>query len=450
MINMKLSEAAACLQASYLGEDVEFVGCSTNSRELQAGELFIALKGKHFDGHDFIKDAEQHGASAALIESANDASLPVIQVSDTRYAMGSLAQHWRKNFNISLIAISGSNGKTTVKDMLTSILKLQAPVLATTGNLNNDIGVPLTLFGLDDEHRYAIIEMGANHPGEIARLSQIAQPTVAVITQCAPAHLEGFGNIDGVAKAKAEIYENLEPTGIAVINADDPYADFWRDKITSLRQFSFGLEKPADLTASSIQQSCTSGKTDFVLSSPVGSLDITLSLLGRHNVLNALAASSCAVCLDIEPQLIKQGLENMITAKGRLELKSGMNNSRIIDDTYNANPASFDAAIKVLSEFQGERWLVLGDMGELGPEAEQLHSDVGAMAAASGVERFYALGDLSHASIQSFGHGAQHYQAVDELIKKIQAEINQDVTLLVKGSRAMQMERIVNALVGGK
>ncbi len=450
MINMKLSEAAACLKASYLGEDVEFTGCSSNSRELHAGELFIALKGERFDGHDFIQDAEQHGASAALIERQDDVSLPMIHVSDTRYAMGSLAQYWRKNFNIPLVAITGSNGKTTVKEMLASILKLQAPVLATQGNLNNDIGVPLTLFGLGDEHRYAVIEMGANQPGEIERLSRIAQPTVAVITQCAPAHLEGFGSIDGVARAKAEIYENLEPTGIAVVNADDPYADFWREKITDLKQFSFGIEKPADLTASSIRQSNTSSKTDFVMSSSVGSLDISLSLLGRHNVLNALAASACAICLDIEPQFIKQGLENMLTATGRLQFKLGMNNSRIIDDTYNANPASFDAAIKVLSEFQGKRWLVLGDMRELGQEAEQLHRDVGAMAAASGIERLYALGDLSHASIQSFGHGAQHYQVVDELIEKIRAEINQDVTLLIKGSRAMQMERIVNALVGGE
>ena len=446
MITMKLSRAAEYLETTHQGDDVTFTGCNTNSREINTGELFIALKGERFDGHDFINDAVKRGASAALIDRGDSISFPSIKVTDTRFAMGTLAQKWRNNFDIPLVAITGSNGKTTVKEMLTSILRLKAPVLSTRGNLNNDIGVPLTLFGLGQDHQFAVIEMGANHPGEIARLSQIARPTVAVITQCAPAHLEGFGSIDGVASAKAEIYENLEPEGIAIINADDPYAEFWRGKVSGLSQFSFGLEKPSDLTAISVHQSGESGRTNFVLSSPAGSIDITLSLLGKHNVLNALAASACALCLDIELLLIKQGLEMMTAVKGRLELKPGPGNSRIIDDTYNANPASFDAAINVLSAFQGKRWLVLGDMGELGPDAKRLHHEVGAKAAASGIDKLFSLGELSRASADSFGKGAQHYKTMDQLVTNIRDEVDGEVTVLVKGSRAMRMENIVNAL----
>lgn len=447
MITMKLSRAAEYLETTCQGDDVTFIGCSINSRDIKTGEMFIALRGEHFDGHDFINDAIKRGACAALIDKDDSISVPSIRVSNTRYAMGTLAQQWRNKFDIPLVAITGSNGKTTVKEMLTSILRLKAPVLSTSGNLNNDIGVPLTLFGLGQDHKFAVIEMGANHPGEIARLGQIARPTVAVITQCAPAHLEGFGSIDGVASAKAEIYENLEPVGIAIINADDPYADFWRGKISGLRQFSFGLDKPSDLTATSVHQSSESGKTNFVLSSTAGSIDITLSLLGKHNVLNALAASACALCLDIDMSLIKQGLEMMTAVKGRLELKSGPGNSRIIDDTYNANPASFDAAINVLSAFQGKRWLVLGDMGELGSNAEKLHHEAGAKAAANGIDKLFSLGDLSQASTYSFGEGAKHFKVIDQLITNIRDEIDQDVTVLVKGSRAMHMENIVNALV---
>ncbi len=450
MISMKLSEVAESLHTAYVGQDTEFVGCNTDSRRMHAGELFIALKGERFDGHDFIKDACEHGACAAIVEESDNEMLPMIVVKDTRSAMGTLAQHWRSRFAIPLVAITGSNGKTTVKEMLTAILRLQAPVLATQGNMNNEIGVPLTLFGLDKEHCYAIVEMGANNPGEIAWLGQIAQPTVALITQCAPAHLEGFESLDGVAKAKAEIYESLDTEGVAIINADDDYADLWRDRVKGLRQFSFVLEKSADVIAKSIHQSIASGTTDFVLSSSLGELNITLPLLGRHNVLNALAAATCSICLEIDPALIKRGLENVGTVQGRLEFKPGLHDSQIIDDTYNANPASLNAAISVLSGFQGKRWLVLGDMGELGSDEESLHGDVGETARAAGIERLYAIGILSHAAVESFGSGAQHFQSIDQLITSLRSEIGNDVTVLVKGSRAMHMERVVKALEGGK
>jgi len=446
MINMKLSEAAKSLHSIYFGQDVEFSGCSTDSRKVNKGELFIALKGDRFDGHDFLKSAKQHGACAAMVEKAEEQYLPTLVVEDTRHAMGKLAEYWRAGFSIPLVAITGSNGKTTVKEMLVSILRLQAPVLATRGNLNNDIGVPLTLFGLGNEHRFAVVEMGANHPGEIAWLSRIARPTVALITQCAPAHLEGFGSIEGVARAKAEIYESLDHNGTAIINADDAYAELWRKKIRGFRQLSFGLEQPADISAKSISQSVSGAKSDFVLITPCGSIDISLPMLGKHNIINALAAATCATGLKIDLTLIKRGLENMTVVKGRLETKSGLNNSRIIDDTYNANPVSLAAALNVISAFQGRRWLVLGDMGDLGPESEVMHTRAGKAARESGIERLYATGPLSRAAVESFGNYAMHFTDINQLIENLQNDIASDVTVLVKGSRAMQMERVVNSL----
>jgi len=446
MISMKISEAANSLRANYYGEDTRFFGCSCDSRKLHKGELFIALKGENFDGHDFIEDAQSQGACGVITEIDKPCDLTRIVVEDSRHAMGTLAKCWRKEFDIPLVAITGSNGKTTVKEMLTAILRLKAPVLATKGNLNNEIGVPLTLFGLGNEHQYAVIEMGANHPGEIAWLSEISQPTVAVITQCAPAHLEGYGSIEGVAKAKAEIFDNLDPKGIAVINADDEHSELWRKKVTVLRQLSFGIKKPADVSAHSIHQSIKSGKTHFVLSLPTEKLDIILPVLGQHNVMNALAAVACALSLNIDHSLIKKGLENFEPSQGRLQIIIGLRNSNIINDTYNANPASLNAALNVLSDFMGTRWLVLGDMGELGPEAVALHSEAGKMAKASGVDKVYAYGDLSKAAVTSFGGGARHFRDIDQLISTICDEINNDVTVLVKGSRAMQMERVVLAL----
>ena len=447
MISMRLSTAAAATDATCLGEDVEFTGCSTDSRSIKAGELFIAIKGERFDGHDFLPGAKQNGAVAAMLErTGQDNGLPALLVSDTRRAIGKLAQAWRTEFGIPLIAVTGSNGKTTVKEMLVSILRLKAPVLATRGNLNNDIGVPLTLFGLGHEHRYAVIEMGANHPGEIDWLSRIARPTIALITQCAPAHLEGFGSIEGVARAKAEIYDGLDRLGIAVINADDDYAGLWRGRIGGIKQFSFGLKQPADVTAHSISVSMSTGRNHFTLSTPLGSVEIQLSLLGEHNIMNALAAATCASALGIELGLIKQGLEQMTPVKGRLETKTGLRNCRLIDDTYNANPVSLQAAIKAMSLFNGRHWLALGDMGELGTETEALHANAGRIAREHGIERLYATGSLSRLATETFGKGAQFFPNTEDLIKALQEQIAADVTLLVKGSRTMQMERVVKSL----
>ena len=447
MINMMLSDAATVLHKSLCGEDIRFTGCNTDSRSIHAGEMFIALRGDRFDGHDFIHQARQNGASAVMVEMEfGQQSWPLLQVSNTRKAMGELAGYWRSCFDIPLIAVTGSNGKTTVKEMLISILAQQAPVLSTQGNLNNDIGVPLTLFGLADQHRFAVVEMGANHAGEIEVLSQMARPTVALITQCAAAHLEGFGSIAGVAHAKAEIFAGLTDNGIAIVNADDEYVDLWKSKAVTRKQLSFGLCHDADVRAVNVQFEKDAGQSSFTLHCSAGEIEISLPLPGIHNVMNALAASACSLAVEAPLDSIKAGLEKMHAIRGRLQVKKGIKGVRIYDDTYNANPASLNEALKVLANNSGRRWLVFGDMGELGGSAEALHLQAGEAARESGVERLYALGQLSKHTVKGFGAGAEHFSSVDELLKSLQEDLAKDVTLLVKGSRAMAMERVVCAL----
>ena len=445
---MQISKEAEILQAKYKGEDVCFTGCSTDTRTLRVKELFIALRGENFNGHDYLDKAKALGASAVLVEEKyagpDSFTGPSIVVKNTRQAMGKLAKNWRTGFSIPLVAITGSNGKTTVKEMVTGILSCKASVLATQGNLNNDIGVPQTLFGLGEEHQYAVIEMGANHPGEIEWLSHIAQPTVATITQCAPAHLEGFGSIEGVAHAKAEIFNGLLEDGVAVINGDDDFAELWLEMSNHCSQLTFGLDIGNEVTAGSIL--IDEDKSSFQMITPVGNIELTLNLPGRHNIMNALAAAACAISLGIALSTIKQGLESISAVKGRLQIKSGLNQCRIIDDTYNANPASLDVALKVLEEFPGRHWLVIGDMGELGDDAEALHTRAGEISKASGVERLYALGELTRASVESFGKGARHINSQEQLAELLSEEVASDVTVLIKGSRAMGMEYLVNAL----
>jgi len=453
MISMQISKAAEILQERYQGDDVCFLGCSTDTRTLKDKELFIALRGENFNGHDYLDKAKTSGASAVLVEEKHDGpgsstgsfSGPSIVVKNTRQAMGELAKNWRAGFSIPLVAITGSNGKTTVKEMLAGILSCKAPVLATQGNLNNDIGVPQTLFGLGEEHKYAVIEMGANHPGEIEWLSHVAQPTVATITQCAPAHLEGFGSIEGVAHAKAEIFDGLLEDGIAVINGDDDFAELWLEKSKHSNQLTFGLDSGNEVTAESV--CIEEDKSFFQMITPVGDMELTLNLPGRHNIMNALEAAACAISLGISLSTVKQGLEFISAVKGRLQIKSGFKQCRIIDDTYNANPASLDVALKVLEKFPGRHWLVIGDMGELGDDTEALHAQAGKVSKTSGVERLYALGELTKLTVQSFGEGARHVDNHEQLVSLIGEEIDSDVTILIKGSRAMGMEHLVNALV---
>jgi UDP-N-acetylmuramoyl-tripeptide--D-alanyl-D-alanine ligase len=446
MIHMNLRQAALHVDGHMHGEDVLFNGCSTDSRSLQVGELFIALTGERFDGHDFIGQAVAAGASAAMVEDLPAADLPVIVVDDCRQAMNDLARAWRQQFDIPVVAITGSNGKTTVKEMVAAILSRQGAVLSTRGNLNNDIGVPLTLFGLDREHHYAVVEMGANHPGEIEILSHTAVPDVAVITQCAPAHLEGFGTVAGVAAAKAEIYGGLQSGGTAVINLDDDFAKYWLSKTRHLRQITFGLNPRAAVMARAVSLDTNSGCPAFYLCHENGEIKIVLATPGQHNLRNALAAAACALALGFELADIKQGLERFTGVSGRLQMKAGIGDSRVLDDTYNANPGSLRAGIELLTSLGGRHWLVLGDMGELGSESRELHYEMGESAREAGVERLYALGPLSRETVAGFGEGARHFEDHDSLIHCLKQDMQADVTVLVKGSRAMKMEQVVVAI----
>ena len=449
MISMNLSEVATRLGINFTAPDIHFSGCSIDSRTVQKGNLFIALSGEKFDGHEFISVAINKGANAAIVEKEVSAvSAPLLLVKNSLHAMARLAESWRSDFNIPLLAVTGSNGKTTVKEMISSILGLKSAVLSTKGNLNNELGVPLTLFGLGKEHKYAVIEMGANHPGEIARLTRLAKPTVAVITQCAPAHLEGFGSIDGVARAKGEIYSGLEQNGTAVVNADDAYAGYWSTLAANNRQISFGLKNNADVRATDILFDPQNTLTRFTVHTPSGSSTIKLPLAGVHNVMNALAAIASCSAIGLSLEDIRTGLEKMTHVHGRMQMLITPEGSRLFDDTHNANPASLNAGLQVLSSYTGQRWLILGDMGELGDYAADLHRQAGETARKQGVDRIYAIGTYSKFAVESFGKGARHFVELDDLLHTIKSELSPAITLMVKGSRFMAMDRVVKTLMG--
>nr|VFJ42795.1 MAG: UDP-N-acetylmuramoyl-tripeptide--D-alanyl-D-alanine ligase [Candidatus Kentron sp. DK] len=453
MIRMRVSEAAGLLDADYTGQDGVFEGCGIDSRTLPAGAIFVALPGQHGDGHDFVGLAAAGGAAAVMVERKGDYGLlPVIEVRDCRHALGRLAGIWRGRFDGPLIAVTGSNGKTTVKELLATILGGQGPVHATRGNLNNDLGVPLTLLGLAPTHRWAVVEMGANHPQEIAGLTRISRPTVGVITRCAPAHLEGFGTIEGVARAKGELFENLDSSGAAIINADDPYADLWRELAGNRRKITFGLERPADVSA---DYRLAPDRIELTLKTPIGRERAQLRLPGRHNVHNALAATAAAIAVGCPLEAIGAGLSAAGSIKGRLQLKHAPNGARIIDDTYNANPDSLAAALSVLAQYKNSRWLVLGDMGELGEQGPQLHRQAGALARELGITRLFATGNLCRHAVESFGSGGHHREEPGELLATVRAELAgktnaEEVTILVKGSRSLRMERIVEGLLADR
>jgi UDP-N-acetylmuramoyl-tripeptide--D-alanyl-D-alanine ligase len=343
------------------------------------------------------------------------------------------------------VAVTGSNGKTTVKEMLGSIFGQLASTLTTRGNLNNDIGLPLTLLRLEAAHRYAVVEMGANHPGEIAHLSSLARPTVALITNAGPAHLEGFGSVEGVAHAKGEIFSGLVPEGVAVINADDGYAPLWRRLAGDRQILDFGIEQPAEIRAR--MGAPTPGlENRFELVTPVGRCDVTMPFPGRHNVMNALAASAAALAAGADLAAIDSGLRNAAGIAGRLQSRPARHGARLLDDTYNANPASVDAALAVLAASPGTRALVLGDMAEMGPEAARFHAEVGATASRLGIDALWATGELSRAAAEAFGTGARHFPDIKALVDALCGELRPDLTLLIKGSRRAGMERVVQAL----
>ncbi len=445
MISLGLLETARVLGASLDGADLRYVGLSTDSRNVLPGSLFVAIEGEQFDGHDFVDAAAVNGALAAVISKARRFSLPTIRVDDTIAALGKLAGHWRSRFKAPLIAITGSNGKTTVKEMLASILGRSHKVLATKGNLNNEIGAPLTLAQLDSSHEQIIVELGANHPGEIARLTRMSQPSVGLITLCAPAHLEGFGSVEGVARAKGELFSEMPADACAVINADDAFAPLWGGLAGERRKIRFGLEKEAEVCG---QWKPAGNGGALSIRSPLGNFEARIAFPGKHNGSNALGAAAAAVAAGASVEDIRLGLESARPVSGRLELKRGTGGAAIIDDTYNANPNSLKAGLEVLTGRAAQRWLVLGDMAELGPDAARYHQEAGKMARDLGVDRLYTVGALSRLAAERFGDDAFHFDSQDALIDALRGDLGKDVTVLVKGSRSMGMERVVSAVTG--
>jgi UDP-N-acetylmuramoyl-tripeptide--D-alanyl-D-alanine ligase len=453
---MDLYEAAQATGGTATAEGHLFSGVSTDSRAIGAGELFVALRGDRFDGHDYVREVLARGAEAALVDqnwaAQQGEGLPLVHVADTRLALGSLGGHWRRQFALPLIGITGSNGKTTVKEMCAAIMREHERrdeldpaevVLATTGNLNNEIGLPLMLLRLKAGHRAAVIEMGMNHPGEIAYLTRLARPTVALINNAQRAHLAGLGTLADVARAKGEIFEGLSDDGIAVINADDPHADLWRQLAAGKTIVSFGMDAAADVRATAKTRAFAS---EIALSAPQGNVEFELPAPGRHNAMNALAAAAACLAAGVSLGTVAEALSRYAGIKGRLQRRSGLNGALVIDDTYNANPDSMRAAIDVLASLPGRRIFVMGDMGEAGEAAGQLHSEIGGYAKSGGIERLFALGEMSEAAAHDFDGGARHFRKVEELVAALKIELGPDVTVLVKGSRFMRMERVVDAV----
>jgi len=433
------------------GMPADFAVVSTDSRSIKPGELFLALRGEHFDGHAFVRDVLAAGASAAVVDEAwvaeNDIKgLTLIIVDDTRRAFASLAAAWRRSFSIPVIGVVGSNGKTTVKEMIASILAAEVGAerrLATTGNLNNDIGVPTMLLRLKPPHQAAVIEMGMNHPGETAELAAMVEATVAIINNAQREHQEFMKTVEAVAEEHAAILRALPADGVAVLNADDEYFDLWR-KVSDVRRIiSFGLQSQADVHAGSI---AANGSGEIELVTPAGRSPLRLATVGEHNVRNALGAAAAALAAGCSLAGVVAGLEAFRPVKGRLQRHAGQSGSTIIDDTYNANPDSVRAAIDVLGTVTGARVLVLGDMGEVGDQGEKYHEEVGEYARSRGIDAVLVLGDMTRATVSAFGPGATHFSSIDELMPAVFPMLSSQTTVLVKGSRFMRMERVVEAL----
>lgn len=440
MMQWSLQQIAATVAGRLQGADAAANGVSTDSRSLAPGNLFVALSGARSDGHDYLESCAGR-AAGAIVSRPQPLALGQIIVPDTLHALQQLARAWRRQWPGSLVGLTGSNGKTTVKEMLRAILAEIGPTLATAGNLNNHIGVPLTLLRLAAHHRFAVIEMGANHCGEIAQLAALAEPDIGLVTNAGHAHLEGFGGLDGVARGKGELYTALPAAGVAIINADDAYADYWTGLAGSRRIIRCGLTRPATITASV----AADGRL-HIRGLAKANCPVSLPLPGEHNRRNALAAAAAAQALGAPCQAIAAGLSQMQPNAGRLRELPGLAGSTLIDDSYNANPTSLHAAAQTLAARSGRGWLVLGDMAELGAQARALHRDCGQAIKAAGIERLWTLGPLASAAAAGFGAGAQAYQDPAALIAALQAELAPDLTLLIKGSRSMHMETIVQAL----
>ncbi len=453
MIKMSLGQAATVVDAKLiLAADAsaakQFIGVCIDSRKIQQDQLFAALPGSNSDGHDYAILAESKGAAAVLVSREVTGLKAQLLVDDVQLALGKLAAAWlaslRNETGLRVIAITGSNGKTTVKEMLASVLSQQHKVLATRGNFNNELGLPLTIFELAAEHEYAVLELGAGKPGDIEYLCNICNPDIALINNIGPAHLQGFGDLVGVARAKGEIYAGLKANGLAIINADEPWIDTWQTQLDGRTNKTFGSNNKADI-------STDLGATDFSIQTADGNIaNIQLPLPGEHNRMNALAATAILIVLEMPLEMIKSGLEQVSPVAGRLNMEVASGGWKIIDDTYNANPASLYAGLAVIADLlqtDEEGWLVLGDMAELGFASIKLHKEMGAAAAALGIKRLFAVGKLASGSVEGFGAGASHYADQTALIQAVLAEVKPNVTCLVKGSRSMGMEAVATALL---
>ena len=443
-MNATLSFAADAMNGTLHGGDRNFEGVSTDSRTIREGELFIALSGPNFDGNKFVNQASNKGAAGAIVASLVGEDIAQIEVEDTKLALGQLGAAWRDQHSVTVVAITGSNGKTTLKELVFACLSSVASTVATEGNLNNDIGMPLMMSRIDESHEYAVLEMGANHAGEIAYLTELAKPDVVVITNAAAAHLEGFGSIEGVAHAKAEILTAEPRPKVAILNSDDEYYSYWMSLVDGVDLLSFGLSENADIRADQIETG--KGQTHFTMHLLGTTIEVTLPLAGVHNVRNACAAAAVATALDVPAETIKAALESVNPVAGRLAPMQGYSGATIYDDSYNANPLSVIVAAEFLASLKGVSWLVLGDMFELGDDASRIHHDVGASIKNAGVDRLFTLGELSANACEAFGDDATPYDSLDPLISDLMAGLNEKVNLLVKGSRGMCMERVVDAL----
>ena len=443
-MNAELSTAAEFVDGVLHGDDCTFTGVSTDTRTLQNGELFVALSGPNFDGRDYLDLAREKGAAGAIVVSPVESDIAQITVEDTKLALGQLGASWRDLQSATVVGITGSNGKTTLKELTAACLSHAAPTLATQGNLNNDIGMPLMLSRIDETHRYAILEMGANHPGEISYLTSLAKPDIVVITNAGAAHLEGFGSIEGVAKAKAEILQGDARPGLAILNADDEYFSYWQSFVSDISWLSFGLSENADIRGDEIVVDI--GLTHFLLHIGDTAVPVSLPLAGLHNVRNACAAAAIATTLGMEADDIASALEAVSPVTGRLQTVAGLHGATIFDDSYNANPVSVIAAGEYLASLAGQNWVAFGDMKELGGDEQQLHREVGCALKNAGIDRLFAIGELGRETAAAFGDGASWFETVDELADVVLKDLSADVNVLVKGSRSMRMERVVDVL----
>lgn len=442
-----LAALAEATDGRLVGGDVAFGALVSDSRHMEAGALFVCLKGPRYDGHDYAEAAVAAGAGSLLAERAVAPEVSRVEVADTLEALGNFARAWRDAHLAEVVAVTGSNGKTTTKNLLAAVFAEEAPTLATRGNLNNRIGLPLTLSRLDATHRYAVVELGISLPGEMAALAAIARPDAAVVTNVAPAHLEGFGDIAGVAREKGALPAALAADGLAVAPADLPWLAAWRESCTVRRWLTFGFEARADVSARAVE--LTPDGTRFELAAPAGTVPMTLQLLGRHNVANALAAAALASGLGVPLETIARGLARVAPAAGRMRPRRLASGAVLIDDSYNANPASLMAAVDTAAAFGRPLWLALGDLGELGADASGWHRRLGSKLRAAGVARLYGLGPLAAGAAVAFGDGGRSFKSSDELADFLASTLPSDAVLLVKGSRSARMERITAALGGG-